>query len=174
MTRNSYGELIREWTDDGWTLHAYRSPDEFADTSFLGEYFESSAHKSSNPSAYLSESCFQVRAVPTRSGPLFGKRATIFYRPQRGCESHWREDERRLRAYYAEEWGMDALTVIASREGVELGRASLGGVESDNSEENVQHILGELAGEALDEARERLARLCGSATKSTEAKGAEQ
>jgi hypothetical protein len=172
MTSNGSGELIREWTtDDGWTLRAYREPDDYADTSWIGAYVDSPDTKPHDPIDILSGRYYKVAPVDTRSGPLFDSGQTYF-RPQRGCEEHWRADEKRLRAYYAEEWSFGILTVVASREGIELGRSVLGGVESDAGEDQWRELANEQAGEALHEARAKLARLLATVAttnKSTEA-----
>lgn len=161
---NDNGELIHEWTTgDGWTLRAYREPDDDPDTSFIGAYVGSPHEKPHDPMNILSGRYYKVESVDTRGGPLFD--GQTYFRPQRGCEEHWRADEKRLRAYYTEEWSFDVVTVVATRESVELGRASVGGVESDGGEEYVHALCDDQAHEALRQARERLAKLCASTNK---------
>lgn len=75
-----------------------------------------------------------------------------------------RFDYETLKAWCNDEWRYVGIAVTASREGVELGRASLWGVEADHPadpyNEYLQTVANEIAGEAMSEAREMLARLC--------------
>ncbi len=69
-----------------------------------------------------------------------------------------RSDFERLRRWCDGDWWYVCMTVIASRNGIELGRASLSGMESDN--DYMQDIADNLAAEAIDEAREAIKSLC--------------
>lgn len=68
------------------------------------------------------------------------------------------EDFDRLRAWCADEWGWCGVIVTASRADVNLGSASLWGIESDAGA-YFNEVAAELTAEAMDAAREKLAEL---------------
>ncbi len=70
------------------------------------------------------------------------------------------EDYRRTRSY-GEEWCHLILEVTASRADVELGSASLSGIESDGDEWYLDQTARELAAAAITDAEKSLHRLCG-------------
>lgn len=80
--------------------------------------------------------------------------------PKQRAAKAARADYERLRRYCAGDWCYVGVVVTASRDGVELGSASLWGLESDCDEDHLADCACELAEEALDEAKERLASLC--------------
>ncbi|HSH30920.1 MAG TPA: hypothetical protein VK971_13520 [Thiohalobacter sp.] len=63
---------------------------------------------------------------------------------------------------YGHGWWYVGIEVIARRAGIELGNASLWGIESDSGEEYFTETAFELADEAIAEARNAMQRLCGS------------
>jgi hypothetical protein len=65
----------------------------------------------------------------------------------------------RLRQFCAGHWSYVGVAVVASRDDLELGRASLWGIE-DDAGDYLDEVADELVPEALDEARTRLERLC--------------
>lgn len=68
-------------------------------------------------------------------------------------------DFNRLRDWCNDEWCYVGVVVTAYREGIELGRASLWGIESDAGD-YLTEVANELLDEAVDEAKETLGRLC--------------
>lgn len=70
-----------------------------------------------------------------------------------------RADFDRLRAWCNDDWHWCGLVVVVKRDGIELGRSSIWGTESDRGEHLVT-LVNECAEEALSEAREALAGLC--------------
>jgi hypothetical protein len=70
-----------------------------------------------------------------------------------------REDDHRA-CRHGIDWALCVLTVVARREGIALGRACLGGVESDAGEACLTEQALELAAEAIAEAQQSLDRLC--------------
>lgn len=64
----------------------------------------------------------------------------------------------RKRQYEAGVWSWVGVVVTASKFGVELGSASLWGIESDSSEYH-QQVADELADEAIDDARQTIQKL---------------
>lgn len=70
-----------------------------------------------------------------------------------------RADFERLRAWCTDEWHWLGVVVTASRNGIELGRDSLWGIESDAGE-YLREVADDLAAQAIAEAREALADLC--------------
>lgn len=79
--------------------------------------------------------------------------------PKQRAAKAARADFDRLRRYCAGDWCYTGVVVTCSRNGLELGRASLWGIESD-SDSYLDECAAELAEEALDEAKEALASLC--------------
>lgn len=70
------------------------------------------------------------------------------------------ERARRWRHYVVHDLYAMVATVTAAREGVELGSASLGSVDLEFGTDMPREYFDDLAGEALEEARATLARLC--------------
>lgn len=70
-----------------------------------------------------------------------------------------RADFERLREWCNGDWQYVGLIVDCSRNGIELASASLWGIESDSGR-YLEECAQELAQEALQEARERLATIC--------------
>lgn len=70
-----------------------------------------------------------------------------------------RADFDRLKAFCDDEWTYIGVVVTASRNGVELGRDSLWGIESD-CEEFILDCASDVAAQAVSAAREALASLC--------------
>lgn len=71
-----------------------------------------------------------------------------------------RQDYERLRKFLDGQWGYVGVVVTASREDVELGHASLWGIETDSDPSYFVEVAEELAEEAIEQAREMLAKLC--------------
>lgn len=65
----------------------------------------------------------------------------------------------RLRDWCNDEWCYVGVVVTASREGLELGSASLWGIESDAGD-YLTEIANELIDEAMEEAKATISRLC--------------
>jgi hypothetical protein len=69
-----------------------------------------------------------------------------------------------LRAWANDEWRWVGVVVTATRDGIELGRASLWGIESEDYPGSdgsyLIEVANELTGEALNDATAQLARLC--------------
>lgn len=70
-----------------------------------------------------------------------------------------RADFERLRAWCNDDWHWCGIVVTAYRNGIELGSASLWGIESDSSD-YLEETARELCEEAMEQAREALASLC--------------
>lgn len=68
------------------------------------------------------------------------------------------QDYRRMERYNAGDWCMYGLVVTASRYGVELGEASLWGVESD-CQEHIAETFRELVHEAISAANDKIAEM---------------
>lgn len=69
-------------------------------------------------------------------------------------------DKKRLLAFYADDWGLEVITVtVYTQNFIELGSASCGGVESDGCQEYKQEIIDGLVSEALFDAKEMLKSL---------------
>lgn len=78
--------------------------------------------------------------------------------PRQRAAKAARADFERLRAWCNDDWQWCGVIVTASREGIDLGRASLWGIESDAGAYLVE-VANELAGEAIAEATAMLGRL---------------
>jgi len=64
-----------------------------------------------------------------------------------------------LKSWCDDRWHYVGVIVTASKDGIELGRASVWGIESE-AEAHLLETANELAPEALTEARATLAKLC--------------
>jgi hypothetical protein len=74
-----------------------------------------------------------------------------------------RADFEHLRAWCNDDWYYVGVIVTASRDGIELGRASLWGIADEGDDESASYIgatAEELASEAIREAKAKLATLC--------------
>jgi hypothetical protein len=70
-------------------------------------------------------------------------------------------DYKRLVAFHQGDWNMVHLGVTALKEGIKLGTASIGGVESDSGKNFFYSlVMEELVPEAVEEARDAVKRLC--------------
>lgn len=69
-----------------------------------------------------------------------------------------RADFDRLKAWCDDQWGWIGVVVVVKRQGVELGRAGLWGIEDDAGGYLVE-VANNLIDEAMDEARAKLAAL---------------
>ena len=83
--------------------------------------------------------------LPVQEGCSFGAKAAL-------------ADYERLRRYCDGHWSYVGVIVTASRDGIELGHASLWGLESDAGD-YLTDTANELADEALDEAKVTLTRI---------------
>lgn len=79
--------------------------------------------------------------------------------PRQRAAGAARADFERLRAWCNDEWHWCGVVVTAYRNGIELGSASLWGIESDSGE-YLEQVARELCEEAMEQAREALASLC--------------
>jgi len=70
-----------------------------------------------------------------------------------------RSDFERLQRWCNGDWYYASLIVTASRDGIELGSASVCGIESDSGD-YMHDIADDLAAEAIDDAREAIKSLC--------------
>ncbi len=77
--------------------------------------------------------------------------------------SYVRADLKRAEGY-ADDWYYITIRVTAERCGVELGSASVGGIEDDCGKRYIRDIIDEQADEAIAEAQEALKALCESVT----------
>lgn len=67
--------------------------------------------------------------------------------------SYAHQDKERLLAYYRDDWYFMGITVVIRYNGIELGSASCGGIESDGGDEYLAEITQELIDEALAEVK---------------------
>ena len=120
--------------------------DEDADTSWLGEFSDSPQ-----------EGAIDHHATDTWLAR--GWRGPRYFNPVN--PECGQEDYERLVAMYQGHWSMVGLTVTVYREGVELGAASLWGIESDSGHDYFcETIAEELVPEAIGQAKKTIERLC--------------
>lgn len=78
------------------------------------------------------------------------------------AEKYIRQNVARLESY-GEAWSFVGIVAKAFRAGIQLGNAGVWGVETDADEGHFAELTKEVVGEAVDEARANLAKLCASA-----------
>jgi hypothetical protein len=168
-----------EWLDhadrkehevDGFRVVVEVRPSEFDDDlSFLGEFtdkWEPGAHdrfQGQEPHWWSSLHGEYRYIVPTmtyeehRKGLLdlkYGKAEA-----DRLARSYVQRDIRRLEDY-GNGWCMVGVVATVSLNGIELGGASVWGVESDSATEHFEELADEMVAEALEDARDNLDGLC--------------
>ena len=118
--------------------------DESPDTSFLGEY-------SNTPG--------KVYIDREERGDM-GRNEYRYFNLGCGDSAYIEQDYKRMEDLNKGYWSFIGIEVIASKEGIELGHASLWGIESNCGEEYKQEIIKDLTAEAQKEAEENLKKLC--------------
>ena len=79
--------------------------------------------------------------------------------PRQQAAKAAKADFERLKAWCNDDWHYVGVIVEAYREGIKLGSASLWGIESD-SDDYLEEVAEELADEAIEEAKAKLASIC--------------
>lgn len=125
----------------GFKVTARITPDEHSDLSYLGEY----------------TSKYQKGAI-VRFAPDSRSREHRFFIPSN--PEYGRIDYKRMEAYTQGHWCMVGVVVKVYRAGIELGSASVWGIESDSEERYFTDTAVELAEEAVEEARKAVKALC--------------
>jgi hypothetical protein len=156
-----YRYLPDEWEQDGFDIKVSSDYDEDGDLSYFGKpyFFE-------DPSAFISTR--EYRYVVPEADYASERRAFL------DCKMGKREADERAREVikwqvkcletYTSTWWFINVDVKVSKEGIVLGRASIGGTESGlgDYEDPIRMIAEEhgLVDEALDEAKAMVERLC--------------
>ena len=156
-----------EWTEGRFQVVAELRPDECPDTSYLGEYTSKGGPECIGREARgdCGHHEFKYwRPSITYASHYRGLRALHYGRHEADClaRSYVLRDYKRHEALNRGDWSIVAVGVRVYAEGVELGRASCGGVEwdPDPDTDHIDSIARECADEALSDARNALARLC--------------
>lgn len=159
-----------ETTRDGFELRATVRADEWPELSYLGEFTNSPGPDTIAvpdgmryaPAAFRVDYRYFAPAIPWREQRAGLSRMGF---PRHVADCLAREYNRRdMRAYVETE--TYAVTVTASRAGVELGSASMGGIgflpdtDATDRETYIDEIATDLIGEVIDEARANLRALC--------------
>ena len=161
---NGVGD-VATWEQDGFSLRAEVQADDDADFSFLGEFTRNWAPGAIHHD-YLDSMTFDW-FVPTSTEDehfrglrqmKYGRRAA-----HELARSYVRQDYKRLREYGVYWWSV-GIVVTVSRAGIELGDASVWGIESDSDEGYLTEMALDLVGDALEQARAALERLCGASS----------
>jgi len=149
------------WAQEGFELVASVELDEGPDLSYLGEWSHSWSegaipHDQDDPRT----SDWFTPAI-TADQHYRGLRELKYGRSEarRLSQRYVRQDYSRALAY-GDGWWTVFVTVIARRNAIELGRAILGGIESDSGDDYFSRVAQELAAEAIDEAKSAIAGLC--------------
>lgn len=157
-TERHSGEEYATWKQGGFTLRAEKHYDQDGDLSYLGEFTntwkpgcftrrnagrgEYKYFMPENTAAWHTKSLLEMK-YPRGEAWLLG-------------QQYARQDWKRAEDYNDNQWCYYWVEVTASRAGEELGRASLGGVESDSDEAGYSYfdeVARDLAHEAIAEAR---------------------
>lgn len=151
---------------DGFQVKAYVEPDYDPDLSHIGTY-----KNKLGPKDYPAwDRCVeQVLQEPTDVG--------VAEREREKKALHWNDreyryivsgsgdaetlhlDVKRLEEYERNEWGMTGVVVVVSAKGIELGRDSMWGVESDADDSYILECAKDVLVEALAQAKSKLQEL---------------
>ena len=135
----SVGASPSRWTADGFD---YAARMEYDDQQDVSQYGRIEPHEEEDG-----------ERVDGRHGPVW------IVADGEGDPEYKDQDLDRLRSYVLEHWSMVGIIVTASRNGIELGSASLWSIESDSGD-YLNEAARELAEEATHKARANLAALC--------------
>lgn len=149
-----FAAAVRISRRDGWGVPAYRLDTEHGVNGLVrvtGQWF-----KGRELETHRSQWCDDINEAIREV--YDANRAT--YPTKRAYAAAAAEaDFARLKAWCEDDWYYVGVIVTASREGIELGSASLWGIESD-AEDYLVEVANELAEQAVEEAQAKLARLC--------------
>lgn len=159
-------ELLKEFKVNGFDVRAFETLDGDGDTSTLGEYTDDLVDGNivRKFGKYFEDLTEEERDdLPERRGREF--RA---FKPYAGGEktgtedykTYGMQDYKRMEGLDAGDWCYMGVIVKASRNGIDLGEASLWGIESDSGAAYLDEVIKDLSGEAVAEAKKNLKELC--------------
>jgi hypothetical protein len=159
------------WTVDGFEVVARVGYDEGGTIDFLGSFHErhiAGAVRVRAPAGYRCDSHGCVWYLPENSyaDHYKGLLKLKFGRAEadRLARSYVNADLDRLRRYADGDLSLLCVGVTASRAGVKLGTSGLHGIDVDSPRDPyIDEVARDIAGEAIFEAKEKLAKLCASA-----------
>lgn len=169
-----HGMPRREWEQDGYRLVAMVGLDEYGTVDWIGEFEYSGISRGAvrvrAPNNFRTDRhgcCFFAPAI-SYADHYKELRKLNFGRAEADllARSYIKNDADRLRRYCDGDLSLLRVGVTAYRAGVELGSASLHGIDVDSMRDPyLAEVALELTGEALAEAKATLAKLCPSKRK---------
>ncbi len=150
---------------DGFTVRVRVHDDDVPDLSWLGEYKSKAPARGPYYDRALgrvvdaSEDC--MREDEQLVGERWDRQNRHTYRyiwPGTGDVAYLEQDAKRLEQY-GDDWSLVGIVATAYRAGVELGQASIWGVETDSADRYFAELTAELVDEAVAEAKAKLAEL---------------
>lgn len=160
-----YGDR-KTFEKDGWEVTAELLLDEYADLSYLGTFtdkWEEGAldhHRlQGHRGRYGGEARWFIPQI-TAEDHRKGLRNMNYPKHEADClaRKYVRQDYERARSY-GEDWNCVVVVVRVFREGIELGKASLAGIETDSGS-YFDEVVDDLFDEAKEEAEQALKKLC--------------
>lgn len=144
------------WQKEGFTLRAEVQYDVASDTDW---------HRMEQAGFSLhTEEPLNPKDLPlirfTESSVVHRGPARTYWGLYHGNMEYIEESKERIRRFMRDEWSFIGVTVTASKAGVELGRASVWGIESDSGNPVLNEVAGDLQHEAITEAKKKLEELC--------------
>ena len=134
----------RELQKEGFRVVVSRVLDTDPDTSYLGEY----------------SSTLKPGGIDRQERGDQGRNEYRYFNPGCGYPEYIEQDYKRMEALQRQEWHYLGIVAKVYRAGIELGQASVWGFESDSGEEFFTEQENEIAGEAIETAKQNLAALC--------------
>jgi hypothetical protein len=153
-------------TVDGFTVSVRAGYDEIGQVDWLGEFHERRVAGSicvTAPRSWRQQRVWYKPnvSVDERRRDL-RKRGYSKSEADRLARSYVAQDLERLRKYADGDIALLCVSAIASRAGVQLGRAAVGGVDVDKPDDDyISDLAADMIAEAVAEAKAALAKLCG-------------
>lgn len=150
---------------DGFEIRLKSEIDEWPDTSWIGtyqdEWTEGAFDRFRGKDGVWREYRYFVPAISYQEH-YKGLRDMKYGRTQADllAREYTRRDFERMEALDEGAWCFLVLSATAYRNGIELGSASVCGVESDSDEAHHRETFDDLIAEAVDDAKTALAELC--------------
>ena len=156
---------VATWEQDGFELRATVKNDDYPDLSYLGE-FTDKWQAGARHHEHLNRQTFEWFVPMVSEEEHYQALRDMKYGRGRARElarSSVQCDFRRL-INYGNDWVTVGIVLTVFRSGIELGDAAVWGIESDCDEGYLTEMALDLAGDALEQARAALERLCGASS----------
>jgi hypothetical protein len=160
-------DTVLEFKKNGFDVKVYTELDENPDTSYLGEYTDKLedgviVREGDKPGEFYEDLTEEeIENIPRRGREFRG------FKPYAGGEKvgskdykkYGLQDYKRMEELSAGDWNYIGIIAVASREGIELGHASVWGFESDGGQAWLEEEAKNIGEDALSEAKKNLKKL---------------